>query len=359
MDAVCPLSSIVPPIKGVAHQMARISLSAEKRNKLVSTFFVGILILHSLGCTSLFRPHNKALMGAIPYGISSMLKVGNNSFLLVYDKKLWRDAGARLAVLHLKATGTTYQEIEFDNLSAGELPSDLESVCAIPDKSGHLLLGESGFYRGYQGRIFHVLLEKNNDRWSAKSLELFLPLPLPETDKQYSTPSHAEIEGMACIKTEDEKLRLILVKRGSKDKPASLVIGELRGIGSGTPEFLTKQELPIPTPSDIMAWAHRYAADLHLKPIDKRMWEIWTMATRDPGDFGPFRSEIYSPGVLNWKSDGIFELSQTTQSSTWRVEGLKVEALVDPAEIVQDSVFAIGSDDEDLGGAWRSLGPAQ
>ena len=102
----------------------------------------------------------------------------------------------------------------------------------------------------------------------------------------------------------------------------------------------------------------RDASDLYLEKKGENQWRIWTIAVDDHGeDFGPFRSVIYSPGLLAWEDNQGLHFNRTEPNVGWIRDGLKVEALAEPAERVSGSVFSIGTEEEALGGIWQPLFP--
>ena len=73
------------------------------------------------------------------------------------------------------------------------------------------------------------------------------------------------------------------------------------------------------------------------------------------GELGPFRSLIYSPGLIKFDETKGLLFTPKRHESSWLVEGLKVEGLAAPASSISQSAFSIGTDDEEYGGVWRPL----
>jgi hypothetical protein len=73
------------------------------------------------------------------------------------------------------------------------------------------------------------------------------------------------------------------------------------------------------------------------------------------GDSGPFRSVIYRVGKFD-PSVSYPVQYEMNQDMVWYLDGLKVEALGPP--VVAGSVLTFATDDENYGGLWRPLPPA-
>lgn len=233
-------------------------------------------------------------------------------------------------------------------------PSDLEATCALPHRKNELLVAESGYFEGKYGRMFHVRLKKKNDKWKVEMLSVFRPLP--QQHSSYSTPTSEHIEGIACIETSEDQIIVIMATRGGDGKRGMLVWGMLDGLDTKLPIFTKLKEERIF--DNTHSFGSRDASDLHLEKLCKKKWRIWTISVDDPGkDFGPFRSVIYSPGSFTWANNKGLQFNRTEPIVGWTRDGLKVEALAEPAERVRGSVLSIGTEDESLGGIWQPLFP--
>jgi hypothetical protein len=109
--------------------------------------------------------------------------------------------------------------------------------------------------------------------------------------------------------------------------------------------------------------ADRGAADLYVLPNPPNSWNVYSVATSDPGDFGdtgdlgPFRSAVYSAGTLTISPRAIsFAPPKTKKIVHWDFDGLKVEAIAAPAEIIKRvGGLSIATDDEFYNGIWRPI----
>ena len=282
-------------------------------------------------------------------GISGMVKVAGNQFLVVHDGK--KKTEPRLGVVDVTAEGPSYRQVGINNWPSDEDPAnDLEGVCAIPKRQGEYLAVESGFYPEYGdfGRIVKFGYGGGASA-SAQYLGVFRPFPPPADDAE--TPKHEQIEGLASV-TQGDTTVLLLALRGDRNTPGALVWGALDGLEGGTPTFQEAGRLPLSS----QAIADRGAADLLARPVSDHAWEVWSVASLDAGDLGPFRSSIYSAGILTIFGETIAFIPHSVCGGVlWDIEGLKVEALAEPAELIPASGLSIATDDEVHGGVWRPI----
>jgi hypothetical protein len=50
-------------------------------------------------------------------------------------------------------------------------------------------------------------------------------------------------------------------------------------------------------------------------------------------------------------------LSPNSSTAAWIIDGVKIESVATPIELVKGSVMSIGSEDENFRGVWRALYP--
>jgi hypothetical protein len=98
----------------------------------------------------------------------------------------------------------------------------------------------------------------------------------------------------------------------------------------------------------------RDCSDLHLEAKDGG-WAVWSVATRDEGDAGPFHSAVYRAGKFVVEDGKVRFVREEAPADVYHLHGLKVEALAAAPKCVSKSAFAIGTDDESYGGIWRPL----
>jgi hypothetical protein len=289
-----------------------------------------------------------------PPGYSGMARIAENTFLTVNDRKTPRDAGERLGVLTIEPTGARFQPVMVADWGSPQgPPSDLEAAAAIPGRPGECLLAESGRFMGRFGRIFHVRLEKVGEGWRAHPLGVFAPEPRALTPEG-SVYQANEVEGIACFQAGD-RLILVLGERGGQARDgravARLVWGELdlaayRFTRMGDRELVGRSVL-----------GDRDLSDLLVREEGGR-WVVWSVATVDAGDNGPFRSLVFRAGEfrLDRRRGRVDYVRGRHRERALEADGVKIEALAEPAQIVAGSLFSIGTDDENYGGVWRPLG---
>lgn len=292
-------------------------------------------------------------------GYSGMARIGDDTYLTVNDRKNGIQPGDRLGILTVSSKdGATFRPLpvaDWRDAVEGE-PSDLEAVCAIPDRPGEFLLGESGQYKKKFGRLFHVRVVRDGDGWRAECLKAF-KLPRAEPDDAGTTWPGDELEGMACMPNVKDLPTLVLGSRGGQGRaghqPARLVCGDL-DLTTYTFHRHGSHTLP-PVPGFAEG---RGCADLHLVENDRGGFEVWSVAVRDEGDAGPFHSVVYRAGVLGVQEGKGLVFTPEARPARLTLHGLKVEALAAPPRCVPRAGFAVATDDENYGGVWRPLFPA-
>jgi len=298
---------------------------------------------------------NRNSVAEPPSGYDGMVRIADDTFLFVRDFKTPRSTEPRVGVLTVSAdSGVQHEPIAVDDWKHDEgLPNDLESCCAIPGRPSEYLLSESGMYKGKFGRVFHVRLSKEKDGWKLIVLGVMKDLFKFLNDNDGSTYRGEQVEGTACILNGDE-LILVFSKRGGQVKKEirsarlfwgilDLEIQKLTSLGN---KQLVNQNL----------LGDRGCSDLLLVP-GNGSFHVWSVATIDTGDLGPFRSVVYRAGAL-LPADNSKDITFARQSRPTihaDLQGLKVESLALPARSAPRSVFSIGTDDEAYGGVWRPL----
>lgn len=294
--------------------------------------------------------------GADGTDYSDLVAVSGNSFLTVNDRKNPIHAGFRVGLLSVtRDKGIIFQPITVSNWRDREqAPSDLEACCAIPNRPNEFLLAESGCYNGKFGRIFHVLLTTCDAGPPSIVVLGVMRIYERKLDDRQRSFDGDNVVGIECFEAFGKTI-LVYGERGgqthSGTKPGTIVWGELdlneyqfKKIGESA---LVPRSFP----------GYRDCSALYLVADEKQRVSIFSVATTDPDDNGPFDSFIYRAGsfVLDTKSSAVtFEMDlQPTILAT--VPGLKVEGLAGPASNVPNSDFSIATDDENLGGVWRPV----
>ena len=309
----------------------------------------------------IFFAFNISVSHAFDTGISGMARVRDNTFLVVNDRKNSHkkdqdlaNTKPRLGIVTVKKKWVAYEDLYVKYpLSMSDMPpNDLEAVCALPHREHEYLVAESGYYEGRYGRVFHLRLKEKKGKWKGELISAIRPFS--KNTSTDTTPKSRQIEGMSCVEKAEAQLLVIFATRGGGGKRGKLIWGSLDGLDQSQPAFHPLGDAQIVT--DQQSLGDRDASDLFLEKTKKDQWKVWTIAVDDPGDdFGPFRSVIYSPGIFEWDNEQGLTFHRTKPVTGWVRDGVKVEALAEPAERVKGSVFSIGTEDEALGGMWQPL----
>ncbi|XOV80616.1 MAG: hypothetical protein ACFHVJ_06630 [Aestuariibacter sp.] len=281
-------------------------------------------------------------------GFSGMAQMDANRYLVVMDKKS-HHTGARLGIFSLHAQ----KKPSFTSLTVNEWKhpdgqaSDLESVCKLPNSINQYLVSESGYWKGRNGRIFHITVEN-----VSVTVNTVYMLPLYQSNDEEMTGDN--FEGLLCVAHRND-IWVILGERGGSSLYPS---GKLRPGKLLSANDIIKWYAPEQFAIDVTpqgSWTnkkgYRSISDLYLD--DNGM--VWASATEDKGDLGPFNSLIWSIGYLQIADENV--AIKPAQQKSWQITGLKVEALAGPAALAPESIMSMGSEDEDLGGVWRPLLP--
>ena len=284
-------------------------------------------------------------------GYSGMAQLKQNKYVVVHDAKTEED-GPRLGIVKIRKDRTPKYEILeiMDWKHEDGRSNDLESICALPGRSGEFLLAESGYRKQRFGRLFHIAVHK-------KSARVLSVLALPLVADNTKRNNGDNFEGLACVSHQEGRVLVVLGERGgSKLYPSGVLRWGWFDSATGTltwPDDGTKGKV-ITAPGQ---WLHgeskRDIGDLYFDNTGV----LWAVATEDAGDAGPFRSVIYQVATILDNPKDPLQLIQDGRPF-WILDGLKIEALSGPAGIPGEGPLSIGSEDENYGGVWRPLYPA-
>ena len=289
-------------------------------------------------------------------GYSGMVRVSENEFLMVNDRKNPIQPGYRLGILSLtEEDGVLFTPITVrDWMHEGKEPSDLEACCKIPGRDNEFLLAESGYFNGRFGRIFHVSLSVNKEKgWNVSAIKAFriYTRKLNAKDRTYKGD---QVEGMACFSAFGKTI-LAYGERGGKthagNKVGTIVWGTL---DFSTYQFDKLGEAPLVNQSLL---GDRDCSALLLELNKDGSISVLSVATRDEGDNGPFHSVLYRAGrfIVDSKKKTVEFEREARPITISNLSGLKVEAIDGPAKNAPDSKYSVGTDDEHFGGIWRPL----
>jgi hypothetical protein len=273
-------------------------------------------------------------------GYSGLWPIDKSTFLVVHDVKA-DCAEPRLGTLTVQSGVTpVYEPIELD--WGAEPPNDLEAVCAVPGTDNEFLLAESGYYNGKFGRLFHVRLVRQLER---RIVEVKGRIELPKDTEN--------IEGLACLASNSKALIILLGERGGSEKdPTGRIRWAPLDLVSYTPiKIIDEREFVLPAASPAGKNV-RGCADLFIDTAHR----IWTVATQDRGDDGPFRSVVYQAGTVDPNAAVPVQMLPST-TAAWTLDGVKVEGI--STSPFEDSPISVATDDERYDGIWRPLFQAQ
>jgi hypothetical protein len=277
---------------------------------------------------------------ALP-GISAMLQVEPNKYLVVQDKKISK-AGDRLGLLHIKENSApVYQPVYTANWPDNQAANDLEAACAISGRPNEYLLAESGTWHGEFGRLIHIRLMAN---YATVLAHYPMPVENDNTEQQVGD----NFEGLVCVNSAPNRYLLVLAERGGDGKVGTLQTGELdlaaaevRWHADKTPVNAPKMRLAPDNQRDI--------ADLYLQ--DQTLWAV---AVQESGEFGPFASVIYPVATLDITKPLPLQILAAPLAH-WILDGEKVEALASAPPLAPAAAIAVGTENELLNGAWHLL----
>ena len=165
--------------------------------KNVTTVFIGLFIPFTFNC---LESH------AFDTGISSMVRIEENIFLVVNDRKnsykedrILANTKPRFGIVTVKKKWVAFEDlyVKYPLGMSDMPPSDLEAICALPDRKQEFLVAESGYFEGKYGRVFHMRLKEKKGKWKGEFLSVFRPFS--DNESAYTTPKSKQIEGIACI----------------------------------------------------------------------------------------------------------------------------------------------------------------
>jgi hypothetical protein len=281
-------------------------------------------------------------------GSSGMEKLGDNSYLVVYDLKN-AQAGTRLAMITITSEQMQISPISISDWGEEGISNDLESICKIPGTIDEYFIAESGNWKGALGRIFHIRVDTTT----------FSAIVLGVTKLPYQHINTLELvgdqyESMACLPYHSSERLLLLAERGgSAVNPRGIVRWGIYNLSTHQLKFSDSgmQGMIVNAPGNWMDEKNkRDMTDLH---IDAQ-GGIWASASEDTSDMGPFYSVIYKLGQMDPENkERPFTINNNI--SKWvSVSGFKIEALSGPSQNI-NCTHAFGTEDEMYGGVWRAI----
>ncbi len=323
-----------------------------QKNNILFLFFLLIIVFQTNACKTAQSVASTSKQTIQPLklsgGSSGMEKLGDQSYLVVYDVKNFKD-GVRLSMIKLTEKAIKVEPINIGEWGEEGQSSDLESICKIAGKTNEFLIAESGNWKGELGRIFHIQVD--TAQLSAKVVGI---TKLPFKNLNNRTLVGDQYESIACLPySESERILLLAERGGSTVNPNGIIRWGIYNLSTHQLEFKEagRQGITVTAPGN---WSNkkgkRDITDLH---IDSE-GGIWASASEDISDVGPFYSVIYKMGEVNTANK---EQPFTIYSSfpKWEaVPGFKIEALSGPSKNI-NCTHSFGTEDEIYGGVWRAI----
>jgi hypothetical protein len=283
-------------------------------------------------------------------GLSGIAPVTGRLFVVVHDTKRDED-GPRLGVLSLDGPSSpAYRPLAVDWGAAGAVPSDLESICAVPGAGGEYVAVESAHRDGLEARIFH--LRATGDRLDAVEVEGVGRIDLP--------PDVHRLEGSTLILLPTDELVLVLCERD--ERKVDLGRGDSRerfALLRWSRIDLGRHRLREPLHSTTVrasVWPEgrrlRTCSEVHYEDHEQLGPTLWISATVDPGSGGPFDSIVYRTAL---DEGGLAAAGDLTMKVAWRVRGQKIEGLA--SSPLANAGLVVATDEDTLGGEVRLLPP--
>lgn len=281
-------------------------------------------------------------------GSSGMEQIGENTYIVVYDVKNFKD-GTRVGLVKISEESLDVYPIAIDNWGEEGQSSDLESICSVPGRENEFLMAESGNWQGKLGRIFHIKVDT-----SILKAKVLGSVKLPFLHRNDFGLKGDQYEAMLCLLSLDNKVRVVLGERGgSKVNPKGVIRWGILDFNNYTLEMTESglKGIEIEAPGK---WENsrdkRDITDFH---VDEE-GAVWAVASEDQGDFGPFYSVVYKVGQLYQTEISLPIVFSEKKKPFKEVNGFKIEALSGPCKGI-DSSHSFGTEDEIYGGVWRPL----
>jgi len=285
--------------------------------------------------------------------ISGMDKINDSTYLAVYDLKSFEE-GNRMGVIEVSEDeGLRIYPVTVTNWQHEDgKGSDLESICNLPNRGNEFLIAESGKWDGKYGRMFHIQLNYKSGNYRVKVMGVF---DIPEFDAKGPEDSAGdEIEGLTCLLTDTNEYLVLFGERGGSEAYKEGLIRWARADLDTYDLIWNENGMSGKRVNAPGSWKNsnlnRDISGLYSDADNK----LWAVASEELGEMGPFNSIVYQIGeVRNTMEDPI--LVRDTLTVHKMITGFKAEGISAGTGLLPGSVFAIGTEDELLGGSWRVL----
>ena len=281
-------------------------------------------------------------------GSSGMATLGDQSYVVVYDIKNFKE-GVRLAMIEVTDETIKVSPIRISDWGEEGRSSDLESICKIPGTTNEYFIAESGNWEGNLGRIFHIQVDT-----ATLSAKVLGTTKLPYKNINNPEVVGDQYESMSCLPYSESERILILGERGGSEiNPRGNIKWGIYNLSTHELKFSDAgmEGINVNAPGN---WTDeknkRDITDLHIDTEGG----IWSVASEDTGDVGPFYSVIYKVGQLD-TSNKERPFTIYNEFPNWLpVSGFKIEALSGPSKNI-NATLSFGTEDEIYGGVWRAI----
>ena len=239
------------------------------------------------------------------YSISGV-SAFNNDWLVVHDNK--RINQPRVSLL---SKNNQLKDLTWPHSS---LPYDLEAIHLIPNYDNQYVLMES------TGKCYRIIVNPDTEEIRLKG-EFKLP----------GLSESMNLEGLALIES-NGVLKVFYGDRGSDSRPSTLFFADYNVKQNDITVVRSYSFSLLESMSD-----KRNIADL----VFDRKGNLWSAATSDPGNDGPFETKLFRVGKMS--KQGSFSLTRPMKSSK-TFESEKVEAMT----IFKNGILLL-TDNENLG----------
>lgn len=288
-----------------------------KRYTCLSIIYLFILI--SFSCQKELRPIDERwqfISGKRELAVSGISPTTDkDKYLVVHDNK--KKDQLRVGLIDLGAD-SLYIGLEWPTET---LPIDLEALSAIPGlENEYIAMGSWGF-------CYWIKLDLQS-----KTIDLIKEFRIPDSGPPLNFES-------LLILGESDNLYVAWAHRGSDHEESILYWGSISLFNEDI-VISVKDSIFINIPWPLTAKRHMSDMDMDNNNI------LWTSATSDPGDEGPYKSAIYKIGLFEIVKENInFSILQSFPKQ-YVFEKNKVEALT-----FNDNKIVFATDDENLGAA--------
>lgn len=250
-------------------------------------------------------------------GISGMVALGKDQFLIVHDNK--KPEQDRLAIVELKAksSGSKYRVVPWPK--GARMPTDLEAITAVPgDPARRFLAMES------DGNVTEIELAE--DHKSIKVIRAFsVPVGRGGDDGELLTLYKAGTRLIALWGT-----------RGQNETPAQLHWG-VWDPATGSFSGVNTASISVPWPTHDV----RHMSDICVDAGGN----VTISSASDAGDDGPFSGALYRIGAIAPAgADDATLILEAKPVELLRTDKYKIEGIAPVS-----GGFALGSDDENRG----------